>query len=142
MKKVAIYDTRDGAKRHFGFTSNKMDDIARLMGIETKIPIHFETWEGCEEGDPKAWKLMKKYNANDVSPMLEDIYTTFRAWDHSHPNLNVIQNVGTVACPSCGCSDYTRKGWNYTTTGRRPDLKCGACGRRYVGRHQKITEYR
>ena len=142
IKKLAIYDTRDAAKRHFGFTSNKMDDICRTMGFEPKIPIHFETWEGCESGDMKSWRKMVRYNAHDVSPMLESIYLKFRAWDQAHPNLATISNNPVVSCPSCGSTDYVLRGWDYTVTGRRRAYECKPCGRRYSGKHQKVTDYR
>jgi hypothetical protein len=141
VRNFKVYDTRDAARRHFGFTSNKQDDIARMLGIERKIPIHYESWKGCEAGDPKAWKLMVRYNAHDVW-MLEQMYLRFRAWDSQHPNLNVISGRDTQGCPSCGSTDYQRRGFNYTTTGRRPEFKCKACGRRYTGKHQKISEFR
>ena len=140
-RKYKSYDTRAAAKRRFGFTSNKLDDIARSLGIGTKIPIHYEIWEGCERGDTKAWNIMRKYNAHDVK-LLEEVYLKFRAWDQTHPNLAVIKNTGTECCPSCGQSEVRKRGWNYTPTGRRQEYSCNNCGRRFSGRHQKVTDYR
>ena len=134
-------DTKKLAKKYFGFTSNKLDDIARLFNLGTKIPIHYEIWEGCEAGDAKAWAKMKKYNAHDTR-LLERVYLKFRPWDAGHPNLNVIAGRDTQGCPSCGSTDYQKRGFNYTTTGRRPEFKCKSCGRRYTGKHQKISEFR
>jgi hypothetical protein len=143
LKRFQMYDTREMAKRHFGFTSNKLDDIARLLGLGTKIPIHYETWEGCEQGDAKAWSLMTKYNAHDTK-LLEAVYLKLRAWDQTHPNANLLLNRSVEGCPTCGGTHIVKKGFSYTTTGRRQEYKCmaQACGRRFTGKHQKITDYR
>lgn len=142
-KRFKSYDTRKVAKRNFGYTSNKLNDIAQLLGLGTKIPIHFEVWEGCERGDPKAWATMKRYNAHDTR-LLEQVYLRFRAWDASHPNLNLILNRSFEGCPSCGSKETIRKGFNYTTTGKRQEYKClnPECGRRFSGKHQKISDFR
>lgn len=143
MRKFQMYDTREMAKRHFGFTSTKLDDIARVLGVGTKIPIHYETWEGCERGDPKAWKLMCTYNAHD-SRLLEKVYLKLRAWDQGHPNMNLLLNRSFEGCPTCGSKDTRRRGFNYTTTGRRQEYEClnPECKRRFSGKHQKVTDYR
>jgi DNA polymerase elongation subunit (family B) len=141
LPRKKTYDTRAAAKRHFGFTSNKMDEIARTMKLPTKISIHYDTWEGCEAGDPKAWKLMTTYNRHDVV-MLEQIYLRFRSWDDRHPNLNAIAGVDFERCPSCGSTDYVKRGKIFSLTGWRPDFQCKPCGRRYAGKHHKVTEYR
>lgn len=142
-KKLHSYDTRLVARRNFGYTSNKLDDIARLLGLGTKIPIHYEVWDGCERGDMKHWNTMKRYNAHDVR-LLEKVYLRFRAWDNSHPNMNLIQNTDKEKCPVCGSSNTMKRGYEYTKTGRRQSYVCNAmgCGRRFTGRHQKITDYR
>jgi hypothetical protein len=141
-KELNQYDTRAGAKAHFGFTSNKLDDIARLLGLGTKIPIHYEVWEGCDAGDDKAWATMKKYNAHDTR-LLEQVYLKFRSWDKAHPNLNTISGQENPACPSCQSTDVWGRGWGrYTNTGRRKEYNCNDCGRRFSGKHTKITDYR
>ena len=142
-KKFKTVDTKKVAKRNFGFTSNKLNDIARLLGLGTKIPIHYEVWKQCRNGDPKAWALMKKYNAWDVK-LLEQVYLKFRSWDEHHPNLNVLAGQVAIACPSCGSTDYRSRGKDYTKTGYRDAYEClnQECGRRYSGPHKRVTEYR
>lgn len=143
LKKLPSYDTKKVAKRNFGYTSNKLDDIAKLLGLGTKIPIHYEVWDRCEKGDAQAWKLMKKYNARDTK-LLEQVYLKFRAWDQSHVNMNLLLNRSFEGCPACGGKDTRSRGYNYTKTGRRPDLECmnPECGRRFVGKHEHITNFR
>lgn len=141
-KEVNDYDTRAGAKKHFGFTSNKLDDIARMCGFPTKIPIHYETWVGCKLGDPQAWAKMKKYNAHDTR-ILEKVYLKFRAWDNRHPNLNVIAGDEKPACPACRSFEVWFRGWGrFTPTGRRREYSCKDCGRRFSSSIKKVTDYR
>lgn len=136
------YDTRAAAKRHLGLTSNKLDDIARLLNLGTKIPIHYEVWEGCEANDPKAWALMTKYNAHDTR-LLEKVYLAIRPFDSSHPNVNAITGQEHPACPTCGCTDVWARGWGrFTKTGRRREYNCNGCGHRFSGKHSPITIYR
>jgi DNA polymerase elongation subunit (family B) len=140
-KKFQTYDTKKVAKRNFGFTSNKLNDIARLCGFEPKIPIHYEVWKGCRSGNMKHWALMKKYNAHDVK-ILEQVYLKFRAWDNQHPNLNIISNTEQPNCPSCGSPSTRKRGWDATRTGHRQAHGCNDCGRRFQGAHRKVTDYR
>lgn len=140
-KRFKSYDTRKVAKSQFKLVSNKLDDILRVLKLGNKLPIHWDTWEGCEAGDMKAWNRMKRYNAHDVK-MLELVYLKFRSWGTSHPNMNLLLNRSIEGCPSCGSKDTIRRGFNYTTTGKRQEYKCQDCGRRFSGKHQKITDYR
>lgn len=141
LHKFKSYDTRKVAKSQFKLLSNKLDDILRILGIGRKIPIHYDTWEGCRAGDMKAWNRMKRYNAHDTR-MLEKVYLKFRAWGASHPNMNLLLNRSIEGCPSCGSKETVRRGFNYTTTGKRQEYSCHDCGRRFSGKHQKISEYR
>lgn len=134
------YDTRERAARLFKFTSNKLDDIARMLGLGAKIPIHYDTWVDCSQGDPKAWKRMKTYNAHDTK-LLEMVYEKFKPFDSQHPNMNLLLNQAE-GCPSCGSQNKQKRGFGYTTTGRRQEYQCMNCDRRFSGKHQMITQYR
>lgn len=141
VRRFKSYDTRKVAKSQFKLLSNKLDDILRILGLGRKLPIHYDTWEGCRAGDMKAWNRMKRYNAHDTK-MLELVYLKFRAWGASHPNINLMLNRSAEGCPSCGSKETVKKGYNYTTTGKRQEYKCLDCGRRFSGRHQKISDFR
>ncbi len=141
VKQFSQYDTRAAAKRHFGFTSNKLDDIARTLNLGTKIAIHYEIWEGCEAGDKKAWATMVKYNKHDVT-LLEQVYLIFRKWDNAHPNLNAMTGEDRPACPVCQSEQVWVRGHSYTKTGRRRQWSCRVCGKKFSGKHDKVTDYR
>lgn len=125
-------DTRKVAKKHFGFDSNKLNEIARQAQIGSKLQTGgYDLWKGCMKGDLKAWERMKEYNVWDVI-LLEKVYNWMRGWQTTHPNLNFITRANN--CPTCQSknirqqetADYKRTGWkNY--------WKCGDCGRHFTG---------
>ncbi len=119
-------DTLKLARKHFRFPSNKLDDLGQYLGIGRKLPTKGkDTWLGCMEGDDKAWKIMKKYNAQDVV-LLEKVYLRLRSWATTHPNLDSYKKNGS--CPVCQSDKIQRRGWNVTKTGRRERIHCQDCG--------------
>lgn len=122
-------DTLRVARRHFGFNSNKLDDLCNELKIGRKVPhMGFNTWRGCMEGDPKSWRLLKRYNVHDVR-LLEKLYLKVRPWASEHPKLNVFGGE----CPSCQSDDSKKDGIEYTASGERQRLKCLDCSKRWVG---------
>jgi len=54
-------------KNKFRFLSNKLDHVSQELGLGKKTSHQgFELWQKCLEDDSTAWKLMKKYNKQDV----------------------------------------------------------------------------
>jgi hypothetical protein len=136
-------DTCKIARSRFGFNSNKLDDIARYLGIgRKKTHIGFPLWKGCAfTGDPKAWKVMVGYNNHDVH-LLEQVYLRFRPWINNHPNFNVFTE--TDACPKCQGTELQKRGFSITTTGKKQRLLClnQECGAWSHGKIQKVTNIR
>jgi DNA polymerase elongation subunit (family B) len=82
--KVSI-DTLKIAKRHFALTSNRLNDIAKLLGVGQKVETGgYQLWEDCKQGKPSAWRLMAKYNKQDVL-VLEGVYNKLLEWDDLGP---------------------------------------------------------
>ncbi len=73
-----VIDTLTVARSTFRLDSNKLDDLAALLGIGRKLPhTGFPMWEGCMDGKLESWYLMEKYNAHDIL-LLEGVYNKFR----------------------------------------------------------------
>src|SRR3990167_899332 len=102
-------DTLKLARRHFKFPSNKLDDIGRDLDVGRKLPhTGFHLWLGCMRGDPDCWKLMQRYNKQDVA-LLERVYLKIRPWATNHPNINIFkEEPPPTACPKCGSSHIRR----------------------------------
>jgi hypothetical protein len=126
-------DTLKLARRHFAFTSNRLDDLCRTLDLGDKVATGgFQTWLGCIKGDPAAWRKMKRYNAHDVR-LLEALYLKLRPWG-THPNVASIGGVPD-ACPKCGSTaGMIGNGWRYTSVGRRQRFRCKGCGGSAAGR--------
>jgi hypothetical protein len=132
------YDTLKAAKRVGKFTSNRLGDLARDFGVDEKgDPGGFETWEGCENGDPKSWRHMKRYNKADIPPMI-GVYDRLTPWDKQAPDLNVLADMPD-ACTRCLGRVFELRGLTIPTkTGtRRQRYQCKAvnCGKWLQGRN-------
>lgn len=118
-------DTKKAAKRVARFNSNRLDDLGRYFGEGRKIKTTFELWQGCIEGDPKAWKKMLHYNKQDVL-LLEKVYKRLLPYITNHPNhgLWVVDDV----CPKCGSDKLQSRGTSRTATRLYRRLQCQSCG--------------
>jgi hypothetical protein len=130
-------DTKKIAKGAFRFTSNKLDELARFLGIGHKTPhTGMQLWHDCDDGDMKAWALMKKYNRNDVI-LLEEVYLALRPWSKNHVNVNGWNDPDF--CKVCGGSLW-RVGTRYLTGGRQKvQYRCKSCGKPDYGQVLKAT---
>lgn len=125
-------DTLKIARKIFKFDSNKLDDLARYLGIGRKLPTTgFNTWRGCMTGDSKAWEVMKRYNANDVN-LLEELYYIMRPWDNRHPQVNQGETVETN-CPKCGSDKIQKRGFSYTMLRKKRRYQCTGCSSWFEG---------
>lgn len=92
-------------------------------------------------GDPKAWAKMKKYNRQDIPPLM-DLYLQVRAWDNQAVPLNVIDDI-TEGCPKCTSSNIQPRGQKYTKTGFKRQFSCKDCGGWFLSRtlHKAYNKY-
>jgi hypothetical protein len=128
-------DTLQVARRTFKFSSNKLDDLCRELGLERKGDTSgWKTWIGCINGDEKAWRTLIKYNKQDVQ-ILEQLYLRLRPWTKNHPNVGAIDDLSDI-CPRCGAAgEMISRGWTYATASRRQRFQCRACGGWCAGRN-------
>jgi hypothetical protein len=120
-------DTCLVARRYFDFNSNKLNDLAEVLGIGSKAETGgFNLWIRTMAGDKDAWATMTSYCAQDVA-LLRDIYYRLRPWIDGHPNVNMItRNLDN--CPKCGSPNMTRQGFKFNKTTTVQQWKCGDCG--------------
>ena len=115
------------ARAQFRFPSNKLDYVAKALGVGQKIKhAGHELWIRCLGGEPLAWKEMETYNINDVR-ILEGVYYKLLPWIKNHPNIGVHDNVVHV-CPNCGGTHLERRGFSYTVVGKYQRYQCKNCG--------------
>lgn len=123
-------DTRQLAKKHFGFTSNKLEYMTDKLCTKYKKLKHtkfqgFELWKECLKGNKKAWNEMARYNKYDVLS-LEELYTKLIPWDNT-VNFNVYREDTKMVC-TCGSYDFKLNGFFYSSTGKYQRYSCKKCG--------------
>jgi len=73
-------DLRQITKREFAFGSNKLESVAKRMGLGKKEEHEgFALWLKCEAGDRSAWGRMRSYNRKDVQ-LTEDLFLDYESW--------------------------------------------------------------
>lgn len=127
-------DTLREARKHFSFSSNKLDYINKYLGISPKIETNFNLWRDCAKGDRQALADMVEYNKQDVLS-LEETYMTLRPWINTHPNLPLLANMTETACPICQSMDVKKEGFYHTRVATYAEYRCGSCGA--IGRGRK-----
>lgn len=114
------------ARSQFRFPSNKLDYIARALGIGGKTSgLTHDTWVKCMNKDPEAWETMKTYNINDVL-LLEKVYGRMKPWVKGPANHSIYS--GELVCPRCGSHNLQKRGYAFTTAGKYQRMQCKDCG--------------
>ena len=105
--------------------SNKLDHVSQELGIGKKTSHQgFELWQACMNNDSKAWKLMKKYNVNDVK-LTEELYDRIKPWLKTTFNFNEFSEL--PVCPNCGSSDLMKNGIYRSATRAYQKHVCKSC---------------
>lgn len=126
-----LVDTMLEARKIAALTSNKLEWLTAVLAPEDKKDKHnefpgFELWGECLKGNKKAWRVMQKYNPQDVVGMLR-VYLRLRPFIVGHPNVAVYEPSDVTACPKCGSEDVQERGWAYTQTGKYKRIRCSSC---------------
>jgi len=114
-------------KQRFRFTSNKLQHIATELGLGSKVQHDgFDLWLACMKDDAKAWKIMKKYNMQDVV-LTEKVYERLLPWIKVHPHRG-LYGGDPDACPRCGHDEVVKRGFAHTRTSSYQIVHCKKCG--------------
>jgi DNA polymerase elongation subunit (family B)/predicted RNA-binding Zn-ribbon protein involved in translation (DUF1610 family) len=112
-------------KNKFKFMSNKLDHVSQELGIGKKTSHQgFDLWTACMNNDTKAWKLMKKYNINDVK-LTEELYDKVKGWLKTTFNFN--EHSESMVCPNCGSHNVTKNGTYKSPTRAYQKYVCNDC---------------
>lgn len=136
-----IIDTLQIAKKFFSFDSNKLEHLAKILGLKYQKLKHEKysgnsLWVACLNKDKAAWKEMEHYNRYDVL-VLEECYKKLIPWDNSI-NFNVYNENSENKC-SCGSFVVKKNGFRYTSAGKYAAYKCGSCGKQWQSRLNLLT---
>lgn len=133
-----VLDTKLIARRYFGFSSNKLDQLSRQLDGERKLAhTGKDLWLGCMAGNLADWALMEKYCKHDVA-LLKKKYDRFLPWIENHPDWNIYEGTKD-ACPNCGRHLLKENGHRYSQKRRYQQFRCTGCGAYARGKYEPLT---
>jgi hypothetical protein len=113
-------------RKQFRFPSNKLAYISAVLGYEGKLAHEGHSlWIKVLDGDPKAQRLMRKYNMRDVE-CLEELHDRLLPWIPGLPNQAVYSDKPDT-CPRCGSPERQSRGFAYTRQGKYQRYQCQGC---------------
>jgi hypothetical protein len=132
-------DTLKLAKRHFRFTSNRLDDLGAHLNLGRKVSHEgFGLWKRVMAGDSDAWDEMVTYCNQDVV-LLRKVYHRLLPYCSGVPNMAIYYDSDKPLCTKCGSANLTRNGKAFTQLGSYQRYKCHDCGAYSRGR-QRLGE--
>jgi len=122
-------DTLKKAKSSFNFNSNRLDYIARFLGVGQKVEHEgFNMWVKCLKGDKQSLKDMVYYCDGDIV-VLEDVYFVLQNYIKHNTHTGVNNGKLKASCPNCGSEDVLLLKNNFTATGTiKRQMECNSCG--------------
>lgn len=126
IPKLVHMDTLIMSKR-FKFDSHKLEYMAKILDVPHKKLMNrkfigMEMWNECHNRNPEAWAEMREYNIADVLA-LEGVYSKLMPWGVGAVDLNVYHGDNVYRC-QCGGSDFEKRGFARTKTGKFQKFKC------------------
>jgi hypothetical protein len=105
-------DTLKEAKRYFNFNSNKLDYIAKFLGVGAKMETGgLDLWKDIVfKKSPEAMDKMVAYCKMDVK-VLQTVFDKLNAYTQSKVNYAVLRGGDKYDCPQCGNTNvrYNKK---------------------------------
>jgi DNA polymerase elongation subunit (family B) len=126
-------DTLKVSRSKFRFNSNKLDYIAKYLGMGEKIKTEFGLWKDIVlNKDKDAMAKMVKYCQQDVK-LLENVYKELSLHISPKTHYGVIFGGDRSSCPECGSEDLVRAGLRYSATGvKKVQVKCKTCNKMHT----------
>ena len=123
-------DTLKVARSKFKFNSNKLNYIAKYLGIGQKIHTDYDLWKDIVlNKDKEAMDKMIKYCKMDVI-LLEKVHKELSIHIPAKTHYGVIFGAYKGTCPECGSDDIVRNNKRVTATGVvKVQMRCNTCGK-------------
>lgn len=135
-------DTLAWAKKRFLFNSNKLDYIARYLGIGGKIKTEFGLWKSIVlNRDAKALKMMADYCARDVE-LLEQVWDRMQMLVPHKTHVGVHAKLEKWTCPRCASESVKVNQTRVTAAGTvQKQMQCKKCGGNYTINRKSYEDY-
>lgn len=126
---IKSIDTLKNARK-LKFPSNKLDEIAKYLGLKTrKVKTRGEEmWQDItRRKNKKALNEMCVYCEGDVN-LLEEIYKALSGFSPAKTHIGVTLERDKCTCPKCGKDNYIVAGTRTSAKGvETKSLKCQSC---------------
>jgi DNA polymerase III epsilon subunit-like protein len=135
-------DTLKSARSKFYFNSNKLDYIAKFLGVGEKIHTGYDLWKNIVlNKDAAALKEMSEYCKNDVV-ILEKVYNELANYLPSKTHHGVAMGGEKCSCPECGSMNmaYSKKRLSALGTARI-QTQCQDCGKYHTVSERVYQQY-
>lgn len=119
---VASIDTLKLARK-LGFDHNNLDSLSKELGYGGKMQNPTGLWDRAYEGDEVALRQMVRYCRYDVV-QLAQVFNRLRPHATQLPRL--VDGEGSF-CPSCGSTNYQKRGKKRTNAGTSQQYQCLSC---------------
>lgn len=126
-------DTLKLSRNKFKFNSNKLDYIAKYLGMGEKIKTEFGLWKAIVlNKDKEAMAKMVKYCQQDVK-LLEKVYKELSTHIFAKTHYGVIFGEDRGSCPECGSDDLVRACLRTSASGiRKIMFRCKTCNKHHT----------
>jgi DNA polymerase elongation subunit (family B) len=132
--KYSSYDTLDKAKKHFMFNSNKLDYIAKYLGLGGKLDHEgMKMWDDIIlRGDKKALEKMIAYCQRDVL-LTEEVFNRLRLYTENTTHHGVSMGAPVFSCPNCSSTKVELEKSLVSKIGSiKRVMKCDKCKQQYT----------
>lgn len=126
-----VADTLKIARKHFGFTSHKLEYMSKALALKHQKMKHgmfpgFDLWRECLLGNKMAWRELEDYNKADVLAT-EELYLTIRPWAKT-PNLNALRDPLDQKECECANPKVSKNGQHAIGGAIYQRYRCWSCG--------------
>lgn len=136
LPNIITIDTLKIAKNHFKFNSNRLDYIAKFLGLGGKEKCPQSNWVDAMYGSNSAVDKIAHYNRRDVE-VLEEVYIKLAPYTESKLNQALFaDDEEDIVCPLCGSEHFQSRGSRYTRVTEYQRYQCTDCGHWFTGTHQ------
>lgn len=136
--KYLSIDTLRVARSKFRFNSNRLDYIAKFLGLGSKIKTEFSLWRDIlMDNSQTAMDAMVKYCREDVR-LLEKIYAELKNHIEPQQHYGMLYESNKQSCPECGGEDLKVVSTKTTPAGTvKRQYLCGGCGKYHYKTHRE-----
>jgi len=135
-------DTVKKAKSGFVFNSNRLDYIAKFLGVGAKLQHEgFQMWVKCMQGDKDALNDMVKYCEMDII-VLEDVFLVMQSYMKQNIHAGTLNEGRKCDCPACGSEETEYLKLNVTAAGTPKRLmNCALCSHAFEISNSAYRKY-